>query len=157
MAKSESLARADFWKFINETFVRSVTDKGFNYSIFLTTDNNRAKSEMPKLFGSDKVVVFKDSSAHFSEDFNGFLRRFNKFEDCRKNRLTIFDFHMLQECDMAVVSHSGFGLLGVWRRPKPEKGLFIYSTEDYVKKGIFANTNLKFIKLDDLDEFYFSF
>jgi hypothetical protein len=31
----------------------------------------------------------------------------------------ILDFELLKECDMAVASHSGFGLLGLWNRPEP--------------------------------------
>ena len=36
---------------------------------------------------------------------------------------TFLDFHMLQNCDMAIISESGFGKLGVWNRLDPNKNL----------------------------------
>ena len=44
--------------------------------------------------------------------------------NCSRIEKSILDFHFLQNCDKAVISLSGFGLLGTNNRKYPEKDLY---------------------------------
>jgi hypothetical protein len=150
---NEKLARREYLDFIESTFMPKVKEGRFK--IYVTTDNEKVKSEFAERFGAENVLSFTDSSSHMAYDFK-WLFGSNLNSTCQKNRNTLVDFHMLKECDMAVVSHSGFGLLGVWNRAQPEKDLYVYSTEDFIKTGVSTNNNLKFVKIDDLNTFHFA-
>ena len=145
--ENATATRNDFWKFIKEKFLANITDS--KYMIYLTTDNEVARKEAVDVFDKGKVITHEESNYHFGNIGDFFPRNIT----CDKVKRTWFDFHALKECDKAVVSHSGFGLLGVWNRPDPAKDLYIYSTEERIKTGRFSRTNLSFIKLDNLDEF----
>jgi hypothetical protein len=149
-----------FWRFMNDTFLDRNKLNGSNYTIYVTSDNDEVKQEARDFFGVDKVVSFEKSNFHFDIDYNRgspFTRFWTKRSNCKSIRKILLDFYLLRECDMAVASHSGFGLLGLLNRPDPGKDLYVYSNLDYIKRGVFSNKNLTFIKLDDLDEFNFSF
>ena len=49
--------------------------------------------------------------------------------NCLKTEKTFLDVHALQNCDMAIISESGFGKLGVWNRIDPNKNLVMVSKE----------------------------
>jgi hypothetical protein len=147
-----------YWRFMNDTFIQKLN--GSDYTIYVTSDNEGVKQEARDFFGAQKVVTFADSNFHFDMDFQPWLFFFDKSpervrKNCRKIEGMLLEFELLKECDMAVVSHSGFGLLGLWNRPDPGKDLYVHSTVDYVRRGVFSRENLEFIKLDNLDEFYF--
>jgi hypothetical protein len=143
-----------FWRFMKDTFIDKL-DGSSTYMIYVTSDSTAAQQEAREYFGADKVVTFEDANFHFDIDFQTSLFQ-NTKKNCEKIRKTVLDFHLLRECDMGVASHSGFGMLGMWNRPDPSKDLYVYSTEDYIKRGVFSRKNLTFIKLNNLDEFFFS-
>jgi hypothetical protein len=144
-----------FWKFMSNTFLSKLNDS--NYMIYVTSDNEKVKHEAVDYFGADKVVTFEKTSFHFDMDFEqgGHYSKERRRTICESVQKILLDFHLLKECDMAVVSHSGFGLLGLWNRPDPGKDLYVFSNNDRIKLGKFARENLTFIKLDNMDEFYF--
>jgi hypothetical protein len=124
--------------------------------VYLTTDSERFKRKFIDSFEQGRVLVFNDSSAHLAYDFNKMLggtSGFNKV--CKKNRNTLLDFLCLSECDMGAVSHSGFGVVGIWNRPEPNKELYVYSTLEFIMNGVISNKGLRFIRPDNLDTFYF--
>jgi hypothetical protein len=138
-----------FWRFIRKKFLKNKLNES-GYMIYVTSDSQLATEEAREYFGPHKVVSFEDSNFHFELDFDS---RANNRPRVRK---TVLDFHLLRECDMTVTSHSGFSLLGLWNRPNPSKDLFAYTTYGHVRHGRFSCRNLKFIKLDQLGEFFFS-
>lgn len=138
-----------YWNFINDTFLSKLPDKD-KYMIYVTSDSEQAKKSAIDHFGADRVITFEDSG-HYFIDFNYI------FDNCKNILKVILDFHVQQECDMGVVGHSGFGLLGLWNRPDPAKDLYVYSTEHFIRTGVFTNKNLTFIQLQGelLDVFNF--
>ncbi len=56
---------------------------------------------------------------------------------------TFLDFYMLQNCDMAIISESGFGKLGVWNRLNPNENLVMINKKQQVE--IKNSTNELFI------------
>lgn len=145
-----------YWRFIqNELIIKQNIS---SFMLYVTTDSETVKKEAIKWFGEDRVFFFKESNYHFEIDFLPSIFRWPSTEKyrCSKNRRTILDFHMMRECDMGVVSHSGYGLMGLWNRPVPNKDLWVYSSLNYIRTGKFDNHNQSFIKLDDMDEFFFS-
>jgi hypothetical protein len=144
-----------FWKFIKQNFLTKSKLNGSNYMIYVTSDNNKVKQEARNYFGAKKVVTFEKSNFHIDFDLNDSQNsRVTKADKCKLVSNILLDFHMLSECDMAVASHSGFGMLGLWNRPDPGKDLYVYSNKQFID-GHFARDNLTFIKLDDLGGFNF--
>ena len=90
-------------KFIKEKNLKK------NYMIYVTSDWQDVKEEAKKEFGQHKIITNDRSSIHIEQDFNQIK---SKCDDSLEGM--ILDFHLLQLCDMAVVSQSGFGLLGLW-------------------------------------------
>jgi len=109
------------------------------------------KDEARKEFGKEKLLTNDRSSIHMEKDFN-------KIEtNCDKNdslKDMILDFNLLKMCDMAVVSQSGFGILGLFNRKNPNKDLYVH-TNQYLTKNYWDRSNLHFIKFHTLDDLYF--
>lgn len=110
--------RKEYWRFINEKILNSTDSK--NYKIFVTSDYETVKEEAQSYFPNNEVVYNKDSSFHIDKQGDN---------ECRGLESVIFDFHMMQNCDIGVISHSGYGLLALLNRPDPFKELYVYSKE----------------------------
>jgi len=111
-ANSSSL----FWNYIRNNFTKNLND----FNIYLTTDSVRIENEAIKEFGSK---VFK---------INGTINNIDHTEqkiDPTKIEKAFIDFHMLQNCDMAIISESGFGKLGVFNRNEPNRNLVMISKD----------------------------
>lgn len=104
-----------FWQFINTTLIPLTRD----YRIFLTTDDDSVYDEAFKYFDQSKFVSNPGITYHMD---TGKITP----NDCSRIEKTILDFHSLQLCDMAVISDSGYGKLGVYNRLEPEKSLYIF-------------------------------
>ena len=105
-----------YWNYIRTNFIKNLTD----YKIFLTTDTQDIVSEAIKEFGNELVVTNEGPINHLD-----FFRKL-KLNDEKLDK-TFLDFHSLQNCNMAIISESGFGKLGVFNRNDPNENLAMFS------------------------------
>lgn len=113
------------FKFIRDEFLVQFKMKN-SYKIFITTDDETAQENAIQEFGADNVVINMGDIVHIDRDVSN-------LKDCKKIEKTILDFHSLQNCDMAVITGSGFGKLGLWNRPNPIENLYLYSSKQFMK------------------------
>ncbi|RMZ93834.1 hypothetical protein BpHYR1_013353, partial [Brachionus plicatilis] len=118
VGQAEQNASMNFWYFINNTFLNSSE----NYSIFVTADREEVKLEARNFFRLHNVVYNERSSFH--------VEKKTEKDGCNSLENVIFDFHLMQHCDIGVVSHSGFGIMSMWNRPDPFKDLYVYTKEN---------------------------
>ena len=90
--------------------------------IFISTDNEQVHKDALTEFGSNLIVFNEGPFVHYD-----FLE--NTQEDCTSSEKSILDFHSLQNCDMAVISRSQFGRIGLWNRIDPLKDVYAYNNE----------------------------
>ena len=137
-----------FWDLIRTKFINN-NNNNRNYLIYVTSDIQEIKSEAKKQFGSDLVLTNDKSSIHIERDFN----RLETTCDKQQNSI-ILDFHLLSRCNKAVVSQSGFGILGVWNRPEPNKDLYIFTNQN-LTNDYWNRNKLHFKHFNSLDDLYF--
>jgi len=101
-----------FWNYIRNNFIKSKKFKNFN--IFLTTDSIQIEIDGKKEFG-DKLFIINGTFVNIDHT----VIRESPYEIEK----AFLDFHMLQNCDMAIISESGFGKLRVWNRLNPNENL----------------------------------
>jgi len=101
-----------FWKYIRTNFIPKLND--YDYNVLLTTDSVQVELEGRKEFG-DKLFIINGTIVNIDHT----RIRQSPYEIEK----TFLDFHMLQNCDWALISESGFGKLGVWNRLKPYENL----------------------------------
>jgi hypothetical protein len=114
-----------FWNYIRENFIAHLSNKSENFKIFLTTDTKQVEIEAIQEFGN-KLMVFPGFYTHIDKE------KKNK-NDCLRVEKTISDFHFMQNCDMAVVSQSGYGKLSLMNRDQPLKDLYIFEKLEFHK------------------------
>ena len=113
-----------FWKFIRERFLTEINNE--SWKLFITTDTEKVEREAIEEFGSEKIIKIPGLFTHID-------RESNLGNDCERVEKTILDFHFMQNCDKAVISKSGFGMLGLWNRNDPIKDLFIFENYKFIK------------------------
>ncbi len=131
-----------FWKQIRHNFI---TLHGLvDYRIFITTDKSSVVGEAVKEFGDEKVIGFKDRSFHISNEYN--LLPFLKKNTCDKVGGLYLDFYMLGICEMGVISHSGFGLVGILNRENKLDlaNFYVFTNPTEKKKNFVSNKELSF-------------
>jgi hypothetical protein len=106
-----------FWTFLRKNFIRSAFTN--DWRIFITSDIESIELEAMQEFGDERVIRIKGLNTHVD-------REANLGNDCTRIEKPILDFHFLQNCHKAVISHSGFGRLGVWNRRMPMKDVFVF-------------------------------
>ena len=137
-----------FWKFIRETFLDKNPDK--KYKLFVTTDTEAVEEEALEEFGEDTIVKINGPFIHIDREEVG------NVNDCSKVEKVILDFHALQLCDIAIISQSGYGRLGISNRIDPAKDL--YRFEEVIEKQKLNNSHFKtiqhfvFKKIESLDK-----
>jgi hypothetical protein len=111
--------------------------------IFVTTDSASVEQEARSFFGERDVAITTGDIAHVDID--------KKLDaECERYEKTFLDFHILKDCDMGVVSMSGFGRLGVYRSENV-KNIYVYHhRKDFVEDKIkhFGEYG-GFLKIDD--------
>ena len=144
----------DYFKFINRTFISNMTkftDNPENYRVFVTTDVNHFKQLADNYFGRQKVVYNPEVAIHIDRDVANLA-------ECSAIDNVIVDFHLFQDCDAMVVSHSGYGVLGAWNRREPLKHFYVYTkaNQDDLRREYFDRKNMTFIQIRNLDtDLYF--
>lgn len=109
-----------YWNLIKEKFLANISSE--KYKIFITTDNEQVHKDALREFGSNRVVFNEGPFNHVD-----YIENTNN--DCTNSEKAILDFHSLQNCDMAVISRSQFGRLGLWNRDDPLKNVYAYNTD----------------------------
>ena len=128
-----------YWNLIKKKFL---TDKSIakNYKLFVTTDKEFIIDEAINEFGKENVIAFKNRSNHFE---------YSNKNECSNLNGVYLDFNMLGKCDMGVLSHSGFGLVGVLLRNNfrdtNDNQFFVYSNPHDLIKSWGKRNNLSFI------------
>ncbi|CAF0708778.1 unnamed protein product [Brachionus calyciflorus] len=138
----------DFWKFVNETFINKF--KNTLFTLYVTSDHEHIKQEAKDLFTGIDVVFNQNSSVHIDS-----IKEENQ---CDQMANILLDFHLMQNCDIGVVSHSGFGILALWNRPNPFKDLYVYTVQDQeqMKQNYWFNRrNMTFKKFSNLNDVFF--
>lgn len=136
-----------FWNFINSKFLSK--NKNLKYSIFVTSDREHVKQEAKFFFKNESVFYIKGSSVH--------IDKIKGQNGCFGWQNVIFEFHLMKNCDIGVVSHSGFGILSMWNRQDPFKNVFVFTKKDQkqLKNDYWLRTNLTFLKYADINDIYF--
>lgn len=123
-----------YWQHVREKFLSQINNS--RYHVFVTADTESVEREAMKEFGTDKVTVIGGISSHVD-------REYDMREDCTRYEKIVLDYWMLGFCDMALVSDSGFGILGVLRAGIPKKNFYVLSAlENGLKEA-------NFFKLED--------
>jgi len=128
-----------YWSFLKEKFL---ADKEIanNYKLFVTSDKEFVIDEAINEFGKENVIAFKNRSNHFE---------YSNETECSNLDGVYLDFNMLGKCDMGVLSHSGFGLIGVLLRKNIQEinknNFYVYSNLEDLTKSWGKRSNLSFI------------
>ncbi|CAF0755482.1 unnamed protein product [Didymodactylos carnosus] len=92
-------------------------NKMIDYRIFITTDSDSVKTEA-KVRYSDHLIYTQGAITH--------LDRSDTDQACREQDKLLTDFHLLGDCDLSIISNSGFGIWGNLRRYEPYKDLYMF-------------------------------
>jgi len=129
-----------FWKKIQDKFITNKHD----YRIFITSDKSFVIDEALKEFGRDKLIGFKNRSFHISNKYMKLPPL--KQNECKKISELFLDFHVLGKCDMGLISHSGFGIVGILNRENKSDSdnFYIFTNPVEKKKDYWSMENLAF-------------
>ena len=111
---------------MRERYIKNLT----NYKVVITTDTRAAEIAAYNEFGRERVVSIIGPFAHLDRENN-----LSTVEACSKVDKTFLDFHAMQYCDSLVISASGFGKLGAWNRPEPNKELVMFTLKQEFYKA----------------------
>ncbi|CAF1247205.1 unnamed protein product [Didymodactylos carnosus] len=92
-------------------------DTIIDYKIFVTTDSDAVQKEAKRRY-THHLIHTQGTITH--------LDRSNTDEACREQDKLLVDFHLLGECDLSIISNSGFGIWGNLRRYQPYKNLYVF-------------------------------
>jgi len=69
-----------------------------------------------------------------------------KQNECKKISELFLDFHVLGKCDMGLISHSGFGIVGILNRENKSDSdnFYIFTNPVEKKKDYWSMENLAF-------------
>jgi hypothetical protein len=122
------------WTFIKQNFSSATS----GHKIFVTSDNSKIVEQAKSIFGTNNVVTTHGIITHIDQKRN--ISKTKDANQCDVYDKTFLDFHLLgRGCDMAVVSRSGFGRLGVYNRNSSFSNIFIYKkvNEKYMFESVF--------------------
>ena len=136
-----------YWKFIRENIIFNKTTNATlkDYKIFVTTDTLQVVDEAIEEFGVDKVVGSKDLGLNIA------LFGENPFPKCSDLRYLYIEFFLLGQCDMGIVSNSGFGVYGLLNsEDKIFENFYFYHTPNPNSEKIFGKFGDIFRYIDKL-------
>ena len=131
-----------FWKQIRDKLITQTSNDDFK--LFITADKKFVIKEAAQEFGNDKVIGFTDRSFHISNVYN--ILPFLKKNTCDKVGGLYLDFYMLGGCDLGVITHSGFGLVGILNRANKIDlaNFYVFTNPTEKKKRLVSNKGLSF-------------
>jgi hypothetical protein len=131
-----------FWNFIKNQFI----NKNKEYKLFITSDHSDVIDEAFRVFNkTDKLIAFKENSFHITL-FD------HKKKKCDQVADLLFDFNILGDhCDMGVVSHSGFGMIGILNRKNQNdlNNFYVYTNPANLKSEYWNRNNLDFVQYNN--------
>ena len=140
-----------FFDFVNSTFLN--TSDTHKYTIFVASSKDYVKIDAQRYFKDNRVVYVDNSSFHIDVNAN----------ECDQIENVLLEFNLMQNCDIGVVSHSGFGMLALLNRPDPFKDFYVFtkpyndsmkmSNEEFISNWLNIAT---FVKFDKLGSVYFA-
>ena len=137
-----------FWNFIREKFLNANLKQKFK--LFITTDTQAVEEESIVEFDAKNVVRIEGPFIHIDREEVG------NISDCSKIEKVILDFHAIQACDVAIISQSGYGRLGISNRVDPTKELYRFEGKmEKVKSEtgkIIVKEVFEFKKIDTLSK-----
>lgn len=82
------------------------------------------------------------------------LKHVRVLQECDIMGKVLLDFHIMQNCDIGVISQSGFGILAMWNRKEPLKDLYVLTRKNKteLEKDLWNRKNLTFVKYNTLDD-----
>ena len=107
-----------FWSFIREKFINKEVNA--DWRLFITSDFESVEKEAIKEFGLNRIIRINGVNSHIDKEGK------HDANDCSKTEKPMLDFHFMRNCDKAIVSNSGFGILGMWSRKEPVKDAFVF-------------------------------
>ena len=125
-----------YWKFIRENLIinKTTNETLKDYKIFVTTDTLQVVDEAIKEFGDDKVVGSKDLGLNIA------MFGVNIFPKCSDLRYLYIEFFLLSQCDMGIISNSGFGVYGLLNSEgKKYKDFYTYKSPNVNSEKKFEN------------------
>jgi len=137
-----------FWNFIKHNL--TALSKHLPTTIFVTSDTLQVLKEVRTLlkFSNErtKIVTFEENSFHIN-----FSKKYKK--KCQDIGDLIVEWLLLGHCSMGLVSHSGFGLVGILNRKNDkyeyENQFYVYTNPIQVKKNFWnRKANLDFYPFD---------
>jgi len=109
----------NYWRYIDDNFI-SKGDQ--NYKVFVTSDNQEVIKMALEHFGSDRLVNTANNTFHIDKQSNN--------KKCNQAVGLFVDFNMLSQCDMGVLSHSGYGMVPILNKePETWSHFSVYSTK----------------------------
>ena len=111
----------------------------------MTSDTLGVVDEAIVEFGYNTIVGSKDVGIHLD------LHEQLDDEECLTLGYVFIDFFLLGSCDMAVISHSGFGLIGILNKPdKNFDDIYVYTSPRIMGKEFWKRNEyqLDFYKYD---------
>ena len=107
-----------FWSFIRERFIKEANTS--DWRVFVTSDFESIEKEALDEFGNNRVLLIKGANSHIDKELK------TNVNDCSNIEKPMFDFHFMRNCQKAIVSNSGFGILGMWSRMEPVKDAYVF-------------------------------
>ena len=107
------------WPLLRQEFIKNMRPE--QYRLFITSDSEDVMTKAVKEFG-DQLVTTTGFYIHLDKD------RHPK-HSCMIRALRLFlDFHLMEQCDKVIISHSGFGIMSVVHGPKSPQIVYFNGT-----------------------------
>ncbi len=129
-----------YWDFLRSKFDLT------NSKIFITTDREEVIDESIKEFGNKTIIAFKNRSfnIHHIKHYKSSMKECNNIGEL------YIDFFFLGECNMGIISHSGFGFFGIMNRLNRNdlKNFYVFTNPKKIKKNNGDRNNLSFYQFN---------
>ncbi len=130
----------DYWKFLRENF-----ELNNNSKIFITSDREDIIDEASQEFSNETIIAFKNRSFQLAKK-----NEINKESECDKISELYLDFFFLRECNQGIISHSGFGLIGILNRKNKTdlNKFYVYTNPNQLMNDWSDRSTLSFYKFN---------
>lgn len=133
----------EFWRFLEKRLIKTK-----DYKLFITTDKHDVLGEALKKFGKKHVIGFKERSFHLAR-----VKQTDLLDiKCNKISELYLDFMFLGRCQSGIISHSGFGMLGILNRKNfketIDSNFYIFTNPNDIMSDFANRKNLTFMKFN---------
>lgn len=130
----------DYWKFLRENF-----ELNNNSKFFITSDREDIIDEASQEFSNETIIAFRNRSFQIAKK-----NEINKESECVKISELYLDFFFLRECNEGIISHSGFGLIGILNRKNKTdlNKFYVYTNPNQLMNNWSDRSTLSFYKFN---------